>query len=77
VHHNAVVDPIDLGIDGLEGAVLVGRGGYGSVYRARQSRLNREVAVKVLATALDPSAFERFEREGFAMGTVSGHPNIV
>ena len=49
MHHNAVVDPIDLGIDGLEGAVLVGRGGYGSVYRARQSRLNREVAVMVHA----------------------------
>jgi len=77
VHDNARVDLTDLGIDGLEGAVLVGRGGYGSVYRARQSRLNREVAVKVLSTALDPSAFERFEREGFAMGTVSGHPNIV
>lgn len=67
----------DLGIDGLDGAVLVGRGGYGSVYRARQPRLNREVAVKVLSTVLDPAALERFEREGFAMGTVSGHPNIV
>jgi hypothetical protein len=77
VHHNALVDLIDLGIDGLEGAVLVGRGGYGSVYRARQARLNREVAVKVLSTVLDASSFERFEREGFAMGTVSGHPNIV
>lgn len=67
----------DLGIEGLDEAVLVGRGGYGSVYRARQARLNRPVAVKVLATVLDPEAFERFEREGFAMGTVSGHPNIV
>ncbi len=77
VRHTAEVDHPDLGIEGLEEAVLVGRGGYGSVYRARQARLNRPVAVKVLATALDPAAFERFEREGFAMGTVSGHPNIV
>lgn len=77
MHDNAIVDAIDLGIDGLEGAVLVGRGGYGSVYRARQPRLNREVAVKVLSASLDASALERFEREGYAMGTVSGHPNIV
>lgn len=68
---------VDLGIEGLEGAVLVGRGGYGSVYRARQPRLNRVVAVKVLPSVLDEAARERFEREGFAMGTVSGHPNIV
>ena len=68
---------VDLGIDGLEDAVLVGRGGYGSVYRARQPRLNRVVAIKVLPSVLDGAARERFEREGFAMGTVSGHPNIV
>ncbi len=71
------MDHPDLGIEGLDEAVLVGRGGYGSVYRARQARLNRQVAVKVLATALDASDLHRFEREGYAMGTVSGHPNIV
>ena len=67
----------ELGIDGLEQAVLVGRGAFGAVYMARQPRLNRVVAVKVLTTVLDPAALERFEREGFAMGTVAGHPNIV
>ena len=77
MRHNAEVDHPDLGIEGLDEAVLVGRGGYGSVYRSRQARLNRQVAVKVLSTALDASALERFEREGYAMGTVSGHPNIV
>ena len=77
MRHNAEVDEPNLGIEGLDGAVLVGRGGYGSVYRARQARLNRHVAVKVMSTALDASALERFEREGYAMGTVSGHPNIV
>lgn len=72
-----VEDVAQLGIDGLEHAVLVGRGAFGSVYRARQPRLNRVVAVKVLTTVLDPAALERFEREGYAMGSVAGHPNIV
>ena len=72
-----VDDVVELGIDGLEHAVLVGRGAFGSVYRARQPRLNRVVAVKVLTTVLDDAALERFEREGYAMGSVAGHPNIV
>ena len=67
----------DLGIDGITDAVLVGRGGYGSVYRARQTRFHREVAVKVLAGELDEAAAVRFERECAAMGSLSGHPHIV
>ncbi len=71
-----VADP-DLGIEGLEDAVLIGHGGFGQVFRARQPRLNRSVAVKVLTATLEGPAQERFEREGFAMGTLAGHPNIV
>lgn len=66
----------DLGIEGFEGAVEVGRGGFAVVYRARQPALNRQVAIKVLAPA-DTTNQRRFEREGWAMGTLSGHPNIV
>lgn len=69
--------PTNLGIDGLEDPMLIGRGGFGDVFRAREPRLNRLVAVKILSTVLDDLARERFEREGFAMGTVAGHPNIV
>ena len=70
-------DVVDLRIDGVTDAVLVGRGGYGSVYRARQTRFHREVAVKVLSGEHDQAATARFERECAAMGSLSGHPHIV
>ena len=73
----SMASPIDLGIQGVADPVLIGRGAFGEVYRASQPRLNRLVAVKVLSTVLDRPALDRFEREGFAMGTLAGHPNIV
>jgi serine/threonine protein kinase len=56
----------------------VGAGGMGEVYRARDSKLKREVAVKVLPQALsaDPDALARFEREALAVAALS-HPNIL
>jgi Tol biopolymer transport system component len=57
---------------------LIGRGGMGEVYRARDSRLKRDVAIKVLPAGLarDPDRIARFEREAHAAGALS-HPNIV
>jgi hypothetical protein len=53
-----------------------GKGGMGEVYRARDTRLNRDVAVKVLPQAFaSASERERFQREGHAASTLS-HPNI-
>ena len=68
---------IELGISGISDAVEIGAGGFGVVYRAVEADLGRTVAVKVLSGNLDEAARLRFERERRAMGTLSGHPNIV
>jgi TolB-like protein len=56
----------------------LGAGGMGEVYRARDSRLDRDVAVKVLPEPLaaDADALARFEREAKAVAALS-HPNIL
>jgi Tol biopolymer transport system component len=56
----------------------IGAGGMGEVYRARDSKLNRDVAIKVLPESLaqDPATLARFEREAHAVAALS-HPNIL
>jgi len=63
---------------GLEITGTLGQGGMGVVYRARQRKLGREVALKILAPELggDPAFGERFLREARAMARLD-HPNIV
>lgn len=53
----------------------LGKGSMGDVYRAHDSRLSRDVAIKVLSR-VDPALLARFEREARAMAVLS-HPNIV
>jgi len=55
----------------------LGAGGMGEVYRARDSRLNRDVALKILpdAFARDPDRVSRFRREAQVLASLS-HPNI-
>ena len=57
---------------------LIGAGGMGEVYRARDPRLGREVAIKVLPASFsaDPDRLRRFEQEAKAAGVLN-HPNIT
>jgi len=56
----------------------IGAGGMGEVYRARDTKLDRDVAIKVLPAALaqDPERLARFEREAKVLASLS-HPNIA
>src|SRR5712691_6996403 len=57
---------------------LIGAGGMGEVYRARDPRLARDVAIKVLPAAVstDPDRLARFDQEARATAALN-HPNIV
>src|SRR5262245_61583091 len=56
----------------------IGAGGMGEVYRARDTKLNRDVAIKVLPPvfASDPDRLARFEREAQVLASLN-HPNIA
>jgi eukaryotic-like serine/threonine-protein kinase len=56
----------------------LGAGGMGEVYRARDIKLDRDVAIKVLPAALaqDPERLARFEREAKVLASLN-HPNIA
>jgi Tol biopolymer transport system component len=57
---------------------LIGEGGMGQVYQATDTKLNRQVALKILPadTAADPERLKRFQREAQAIAALN-HPNVV
>jgi serine/threonine protein kinase len=65
-------------LDGYEILALLGAGGMGEVYRARDSALKREVAIKVLPSFVsrNPERLVRFEQEAQAAAALN-HPNIL
>jgi serine/threonine-protein kinase PknK len=62
---------------GFADATLIGKGGFGAVYRCIETSLDRTVAIKILNLNHDEEDLTRFVREQRAMGRLSGHPNIV
>ncbi len=62
----------------LEILELIGHGGMGFIFKARQPKLDRFVALKILpqSLAVDPAFAERFTREGRLLARLN-HPNIV
>ena len=70
--------PIGARVGAYEVTGALGAGGMGEVYRARDARLGRDVAIKILPTAFasDPDRLSRFEQEARAAAALS-HPNIA
>ena len=65
-------------LDGFEPIKRIGGGGFGDVWLARQTNVDRKVAVKVGHAPIQDKIIRlRFERECKALGRLSGHPNIV
>src|SRR5215831_6824629 len=72
--------PIGIGtqLGSHEITALLGKGGMGEVYRARDTKLKREVAIKILPDgfARDPERVGRFQREAEVLASLN-HPNIA
>ncbi len=62
----------------MEVTALIGRGGMGEVYRARDTKLKRDVAIKILPDEFsrDPKRVSRFQREAEALAAIN-HSNIA
>src|SRR5262247_144534 len=71
---------LDVGtrLGSLEITVLLGKGGMGEVYRARDTKLKREVAIKILPEefARDADRLSRFQREAETLASLN-HPNVA
>ncbi len=65
-------------LEGFEPISRLGGGGFGDVWLARQTNVDRQVAIKVGHSAIQDETIRlRFDRECKALGRLSGHPNIV
>ena len=68
----------DESFPGFTDVVRIGAGGFSTVFQAREIETNRTVALKILNVHdVSEHAIGSFQRETFALGTLSAHPNIV
>lgn len=56
---------------------IIGRGGFGTVFKARDIKLGRDAALKCLHEQVEPHRLQLFEREAKALAALSKHPSIV
>ena len=77
-HHDEMALPAGTRLGPYQIQSAIGAGGMGEVYRARDTTLNRDVAIKVLPTAfaLDKDRLARFRREAQVLASLN-HPNIA
>jgi serine/threonine protein kinase len=77
-HQPPTLEAVRSAFPHLEVLELIGVGGMGSVFKARQPKLERFVALKLLARqpGKDPAFAERFQREARALARLN-HPSIV
>ena len=72
--------PLEVGsrLSHYDVTALIGEGGMGQVYQATDTKLNRQVALKILpeAFATDPERLARFQREAEVLASLN-HPNIA
>ena len=84
-HNKTVLPDSEINADPLIGRRIgnyqvlsvLGHGGFGSVYKAEDTKLGRNVALKFLNQATEGFHAELFEREAKALGILSKHPHIV
>src|SRR5439155_3875526 len=75
---NGLALAIGTQLGSLEVTALIGRGGMGEVYRARDTKLKRDVAIKILPDEFsrDADRLSRFQREAEVLASLN-HPNIA
>ena len=78
VDNDSTADPIiGKALENYKVIKLIGRGGFGAVFLARDTKLKRDAAIKLLHQGKDQDFIRRFMQEAQVLANLSKHPNIV